>query len=194
MKLSKLLFPLLVICSLICTMYLQSTYAKYKDKIDGTTNIQIANWNIKVNNESILNKNSLTSNIEAVFPGSEYVNPNVLAPGVEGYYDITIDSTSVDVAFEYYVEVNKPAENTIIDLVVTGYEINPTATPNPTIYTDNISGSLLLSEQTETIRVYVKWDDSQSASMDNIADTEAVTNENAKALLTNTITFVQMNN
>ena len=60
-----LLFIILVSC---CLLYLfQSSYAKYRRKLEGTVSADIASWNIKVNGEDIANKKTLTTTIEPTF-------------------------------------------------------------------------------------------------------------------------------
>ena len=66
----------------------QSTYAKYKKQVNSNVNSTIASWNIKINNETINNKKTLTNSITPTFYENEYVKENTLAPGIKGYFDI----------------------------------------------------------------------------------------------------------
>lgn len=169
------------------------TYSKYKDKVEGTTNIQIASWNIAVNTEYINNKLNLTNDIQPVFEGNEYIKAGVLAPGAVGYYDIIIDGTLSDVSFNYIIEASNSIESTIADLVITSYIINPDTSTTFIDYTVPITGIINPDDEIVTIRIYITWDDSISSSMDNATDTAAIIDENVKALITNTIEFNQVN-
>lgn len=175
--------------------FAQNTYSKYKDDVDGTTNIQIARWNIIVNNESIANKTSLTNNIQATFPGTDYISPGVVAPGSEGYYDIVIQSRNVDVAFNYKLNASLDPNSGISDLVITGYTIDPVEPMENNVteeYTGEITGDVPLGKIITTIRVYIKWDDSPTNTMDNIADTNAVIDSSTVALFINNLEFNQI--
>lgn len=183
-----------IIFILISFIYIGNlTYSKYKDQVNGTTNIKIASWNIIVNSESIAGKTTLTSDIQPVFTGNEYVNEGVLAPGVSGYYDITIDATNVDVSFSYSITCSNSVESTIDDLIITDYIVNPDVNSIATSYTGPITGTASYTDIIK-IRIYIKWNDDESASMNNLADTDAILDANAKALITNVITFNQIKN
>lgn len=190
MKLLKKII-LLSILSLILIATINITYAKYKDQINGKTNIQIARWEIKVNNETIKNKDNLETNITPTLPGNEYIKPNILAPGATGYYDIIIDGTNADVAFNFDITIEK--ENILKDLIITGYEFSPTETPNPIPYQNNIKGTITLNQKKITTRIYIEWDDSDTNQMNNEEDTETVIN-NTEITLKNKITFTQIKN
>lgn len=175
----------------VCLIYLcQSTYSKYKDQISGNTNIEIATWKIVINDEDISGKKSLTKNITPVLPGNEYIKEGVLAPGAEGYYDIIIDSSNIDVAFNYSITASL-SESTISDLIITGYEINPTDEPNILDYEEKISNDVDYKTESITIRIYIKWDDSETNTMDNMADTE-ITLNNSSISFKNYIEFNQI--
>ena len=45
----------------------QNTLSKYRDEFDGLTSVQLARWNIKVNNQEIANQDTLTADITPYF-------------------------------------------------------------------------------------------------------------------------------
>ena len=45
----------------------QTSLAKYRKQITGNVDLQIAKWNIKINDEDVENKSVLTNNIIPVF-------------------------------------------------------------------------------------------------------------------------------
>ncbi len=68
---------------LICVLFaviIVNTYSRYRTSTSGTTNITIAKWNIKVNNQTIKNNSDLSTVISPVFPGTNDINANVIAP------------------------------------------------------------------------------------------------------------------
>lgn len=170
-------------------LLINNTYAKYREKIDGDAAINVASWDIKINNESISTQVKLTNDIIPLFPGDEYTKANVLAPGVTGYYDIIIDASNVDVSFSYEISANVSDESVVTDLIVTGYSID-----NGDIieYTDSISGIVPYDTDSETVRIYIKWDD-ENGTMDNRADTLASFDE-GNAIVTNSLIFSQIRN
>ena len=70
-----IIFILVVTISFIYLF--QSTYAKYKKQVNSNVNSTIASWNIKINNETINNKKTLTNSITPTFYENEYVKENI---------------------------------------------------------------------------------------------------------------------
>ena len=99
MKLKKVYLLLALTCLLLLVSLIQSTYAKYVSKAEVGSNFAIATWNFKVNEQDINNNNDLSNVIVPVFENNPNIKDNVLAPTAEGYFDINIDHSSVDVSF-----------------------------------------------------------------------------------------------
>ena len=177
-------------CSILTV---KETYSKYISSAEGEAISSIASWKIKINDQSILSNTSITNTIKPVFIGNKDVNDGYIAPKSEGYFDIVIDTTDVDVSYEYIVNTAVSDKSIVKDLIVTGYSINN----NPRIEIDNnsstIKNTVLKSSELSTIRlrIYITWDDSDSASMDNASDTLAsLSGENAS--LNVMLTFTQI--
>ena len=163
------LLSLLILLSLI-----QESYAKYITNASANTNMSIARWNIKVNTQDIINNNDFSEKITPVFPGNAYIASDILAPMSEGYIDLIIDHAQVDVAFNEVITLSYAAENTIDDLIITGYLIDSGVVTNFT--TNTIINYSVPKNPTTTshkIRIYVKWLDGTGETMDNEADTQA---------------------
>lgn len=193
MKKNKYLITVFLLAVIGVAFIYQQSYARYVKNVDGDLAATMASWNIKVNNESVLGKTSLENQIDAYFPGNEYVREGVIAPGASGYFDLIIDPTDVDVAFSYTIDLTGQAD--IPDIKVVGYEVNPTATPNMIAYdpSTGITNNIPIGSTTSTVRVYVKWDDSAAAEMDNSTDT--VTNQTYTTVTFDVyINFTQINN
>lgn len=189
-----ILFIVLVSC---CLLYLfQSSYAKYRRQLEGTVSSDIANWNIKVNGEDIANKKTLTTTIEPTFLESENTKEGVIAPGVEGYYTITIDASDVDVNFLCTMHSDVSVDSSVSDLKTLSYVINPVGdTDERLTYSADTGIVQQISKNTNqtVFRVYIKWDD-DAGTMDNQADTEVATDDESKALMSVTLQFSQLNN
>lgn len=184
----------IVIICLSFTYLFQTSLAKYRKQISGNVNLEIAKWNIKINDEAIENKKVLTNDIVPVFEGNEYTKDSVLAPGSKGHCDIIIDSTNVDVDFTYEISLVVDENNAVSDLKTTGYIINPSDT-NQTIidYTDqtSITGTIIHNTPSTIIRLYFEWYDEADNEMDNQKDTEVAIDENSKIIISASARFSQ---
>ena len=182
-----IIFILVVTISFIYLF--QSTYAKYKKQVNSNVNSTIASWNIKINNETINNKKTLTNSITPTFYENEYVKENTLAPGIKGYFDINIDSSKVDVDFNYEVNAVLNNSTNLTDFKITDYELNDSGTKQ-NFNTTGISNSLPKNTKNTKIRFYIEWIDDDTNVMNNIEDTTYATNhDDVKYVLT--IKFTQ---
>lgn len=188
-------FAFLFICIILlgALYYIPITYAKYRKKVNGSVNFEMASWHILVNGEDVVGKKELTSKIVPAFPGDEYTKENVIAPGVVGYYDIIIDPSGTDVSFDYTIVSESPSDSSVLDLVTLGYVLNPVTGNEEITPVDatGITGSLEHNAAALTIRVFVEWDDSETNIMDNAQDTQVAADANSKAYLNVTLTFTQ---
>lgn len=173
-----ILVSILLICCCFVVLY-QDSYAKYKKKVDQNVGITLASWNIKLNNESVAGKETVEGNIIPTFENNEYTAENVIAPGSIGYFDITIDATEVDVSFSYELSVVVNDNELYPDIIAYGYAINPTEDSVASEFPqEGITGTITHNSNDTSIRIFIKWDDSENASMDNIQDTAlAIANE-----------------
>jgi hypothetical protein len=111
-----------------------------------------------------------------------------------GYFDLDFDFSQVDVSFEYKISISPNKESSVPDLIATSYAIDEgTLTPFSGSLQE-ISGTINLSDDIDSrlIRVFIKWDNSENATMDNSAQTKTTFDENNRALLDVTISFTQI--
>ncbi len=158
----------------ITVFLVHDSYAKYLTTLNETTNIRVARWRILVNNNDIRSNSSATAVVTPTFYHNDNISDDIIAPTSEGYFDLIIDSSGADVSFQYTLNVAVNANSAVQDLVVTGYQVDNgsvvTTITNP-LYQDTILYSSGVTSK--TIRVFIKWDDSANATMDNAADTLA---------------------
>jgi len=196
MKLFRKYILLLALFSAIISIFaVINTFAKYVTSAQQMTDIPIARWNIKVNDTSIKNGDTLTNVITPIFPGSEHIAEGIIAPTAEGYFDLILDCTDADVSFSYNITISPNANSSVSDIVTTGYSID-----NGDILqfndvqnsiTDNIYYSSGITNR--AIRIYIKWNDnSQTENMDNAADTAATLDVTNGALLNVDLVFTQI--
>lgn len=190
----KMTLLVAIISLLFCFSTINETYAKYNTSLEGKTNMSVARWHILVNNQDVRNNSSTSAELAPTFLGTEHIAPDVIAPTSEGYVDLIIDSSQVDVSFSYTITPDVDATSSVTDLIVTGYTVNSSekiAISNGQSITDNIYK--IDNVNLTTIRLYVKWDDSSNSKMTNEEDTNAsFMNEQAKLKLN--IQFVQIPN
>ena len=97
-----------------------STFARYVTVVEYDTTVAIANWQILVNNVDILNGETLTDFIQLI-PSTQTTTNNKLAPGQNGYFDITINPEGTDVAIEYKITFD--VSNLPTGIILKSYEI-----------------------------------------------------------------------
>lgn len=188
----KTIYSLLVIFSLtLCVFFITESYAKYLTSTEGNAKMNVARWKIIVNNEDIKNNSSLTTQITPTFLGNDNIAENVIAPTSEGYFDLIIDATEADVSFKYNIDIEVDKNSSVQDLKISKFVIGEEEII-PTDNTYSIERQVLHKDNTQiiNIRVYIYWDDSESASMDNTMDTQATIDNNA--LLNVNLNFTQL--
>lgn len=193
----KIKIVLSCISLIICLSFIKDTYAKYITETNGQANIMVAKWKILVNNQDIITNNNITSTITPTFEGNANIKDGVIAPGAVGYFDLLIDPTNTDVTFSYEITTTISEESSVQDLVVTGYSINDEETITFTEDQEKIiKNTIFYSEERTTtkIRIYITWQDSETETMDNAADTSATLSTDKQAKATVNIKFIQTPN
>ena len=159
---------------LLLVNLIQETYAKYISSADATGNLTIAKWVFTVNNQDVLAESDFSRAITPIIEENDYIADGVLAPTSVAYFDVTINSADVDVAYTETLDVTRANDNTVADLDIIGYKKNDGSFVE-TANTEEISitTDYELGEQGEnTYRFYVKWnDDVSTESMNNAEDT-----------------------
>ena len=188
---NKIKFFIALISLVYCISLIQDTYAKYVSSASGNATMSIARWNILVNDTDIKNNSNFTNTITPVFEGNENIANNVIAPTSTGYFDIVLDGANADVSFNYTINLDVDETSDVSDLVIEKYTIG--SDPTEYTYDGTISNNIILTDVNKTIsyRFYVTWNDSETASMDNVGDTLAAGGE---AKIAVSINFIQLKN
>ena len=190
----KILLILIGICICFLLFYTIQIYAKYLTSAEGSTTLTIANWNILVNDLSIKNNTDISNSIVPVFPGNEHIESCIIAPTVEGYFDLNLDFSNADVSFKYEISVTSDENSSVKDLVATGYSLDDGEKISFENYNETISETITLSSNINTrkVRVYIMWnDDDESQTMTNDDDTISTSSENPPLLNVN-VSFTQV--
>ena len=160
----------------------------------GSTEINVARWNILVNNLSIKDNPDISTTLTPVFPGNENIASGIIAPTAEGYFDLEFDFRDADVSFEYEITTSVDENSVVKDLVTTGYSIDDGEKIIFDEYNQPIKETIDLNSGIETrkVRIYILWnDDEQTQVMTNEEDTLVATN-GIPAVLKVNISFKQI--
>ncbi len=193
---SKKIFTLIILILIgILLFNIIQTYAKYLTMASGSTNIAVAQWNIQVNQISITDENSdISATIIPVFPGTTHIAENIIAPTAEGYFDLDLDFTDVDVSFTYTVNMEVNPNSPVQDLVATGYSVDNGQKITFQEYNTPITETILLNSNisSRSIRIYLLWDDDiATQTMDNEDDALSTTS-NSPVSFDVSLSFIQV--
>lgn len=195
----KLKVKILVVFALIgfSLSVMSNTYSRYIADTTGDVEMVFAKWQILVNNSDITSKESSEIDITPTIIENENVASNKLAPSSKGYFDIEIDPTTVEVSFNYKLNILENED--MPDLIISRYTIIDEETDLENInYLDivdnQISGTFNYQKNNEakpfTIRVYFEWYDGIDNTMDDSTDTDFVSNNESISIKAN-ISFEQ---
>lgn len=186
----KVIMLIACFCVLLCILTLQETYAKYTSAVNETTDITIARWRILVNDFDIRSNSSTTNLITPVFAGNANISSGVIAPTAEGYFDIVIDASGTDLAFDYTITINNSDDSPVSDVRITGCTLNGN---NVAVTNGTLTGRVNLTDQrVNTVRVYIEWYDGTGESMNNAQDTSTTMLENSVAKINVNANFTQV--
>lgn len=144
---------------LISLFFFMQAYSLFESNRVNTSELSIANWRVKVN-EDVISGSSSTFTIEDLnWTASANVKSGKVAPGMTGYFDIIIDPNSTDTSIRYDVTFdfsNLDEDQFSIDRVV---EINnkPIVRTGVSTYSNIMTLADIDNNETNTIRVYLTW-------------------------------------
>jgi len=178
---------------IISLLIIRSTYAKYLTSIDGGTNVNIAQWNLILNKQDILQNSDFSSTLSLKVPKSDYYIEDYMVPGATGYYDLIIDSSNVSLPFRFHITCSVAENSDIKDAKIIGYSRNGNS---QITYLDDskkeITDSVSETVDTCSVRVYVKWIDNDSSETMNDTNDTSVALNNGNAIITTNISFEQI--
>ena len=168
---------------------ISTTYSRYVADANGDVALTFAKWQILINDEDITSGNVQSIDITPTIVDNDNVASGKLAPSGLGYYDIEIDVSNVETAFDMHISLDN---EDMADLRISGYSIDDGEEVE--IDDGQIDESFDYDEDLETInvRIYFEWYDvdDNSSSMDDEDDTEFVS-ENDEITITTNLSFEQ---
>ena len=196
---------LVILIMLALIIALLPTLSKYVTTANGESSINIARWEIKVNSQSIRQNKDISGVITPVFPGTQHIANDVIAPSSEGYFDLIINFTDADVSCDYVITFQTLNSN-VTDLIVTSYKApdGTTITVSDASTRNNVDihgtynyGNTATNNLVQNYRINVMWNDNPTTeSMNNTQDTNATvptntTDEYATTKMNVQIAFTQ---
>lgn len=199
------IIQILCIISILITIFsIQRTYAKYFEKVDSTYQTGIKRWLINVNTYNIHEMSELNKVMQPILVDDENMNNNnTLVPGRKGYFEMLIDYSAVDLAFEYEFFIEQLNNEPLEDFEIYGYEVIDADGTSTVTETKEIKGVIDPTTEVDSngdkkreIRVLFRWNDENADTTDsasepglnNLEDTqfkgEEDTSENADGLHT----------
>ncbi len=140
-------------------MIFVGSYALFESQRTNTSELTIAKWEIKVNDNMLSGSTSEFTINNFTWSTSEYVKEGKAAPGLNGYFDIEIDPNDADTSIRYDItfdfSVLDPDQFVITEIKeIDDKDIVRTAeyTYSNVITLDDIDDG-----ETNTIRVYIEW-------------------------------------
>lgn len=149
-------------------LFFYVSLARYSAIAENTSTIEIANWNILINNIDV--EEETLTNIVALIPdiedGNETTTDNKLAPGKRGHFDIVINPEKTEVSIDY--EISFECGNLPTGIELTTYDIKEDNITGQTMQNNLIEGTINLdstdqvlnADDSKTITVYWEWKES----------------------------------
>ena len=199
MKEKKYIIIMGIIIIILLSIIIGNTVAKYITSKSSDADINIARWQVLVNNTDITSAATLNNIITPVFPGNNNIASGVIAPTAEGYFDITIDASNTDVSLGYEITTSPNDTSIVTDLVMSGYSIDG-GTKQAIVPDENdefkVTGNILYNSQDKdvSLRIYLKWNDDENdgAEMDNSDDTSTTQAQESVAKVNVNLKFIQL--
>ena len=199
MKEKKYIIIMGIIIIVLLSIIIGNTVAKYITSKSSNADINIARWQVLVNNTDVTSAASLNNVIIPVFPGNNNIANGVIAPTAEGYFDILIDASNTDVSLSYEITTSPNDSSIVTDLVMSGYAIDG-GTRQDIIPDENdefkVTGNILYNSQDKdvSLRIYLKWNDDENdgATMTNSIDTSTTQEQESVAKVNVNLKFTQL--
>ena len=167
---------------LVMILIVVGSYSLFESQRVNTTNLEIAKWEIKVN-ESLLSGNSSTFTVNNfTWSTSPYVMEGKAAPGLDGYFDIIIDPNDTDTSIRYDVtfDFSNLDNNQFSITEIKELDDKSIVRTDEYTYSNIITLDEIENSETNTIRVYIEWINDEA---NNIKDSELGTVLNSQLMI-----------
>ena len=155
-KYSMVLAPFFFLVTILIVI---GSYSLFESQRTNTSELEIAKWEIKVNDDLLSGGESTFTINNFVWSTSQYVKPGKAAPGLSGYFDIVIDPNDTDTSIRYDITFDFSNLDSDQFQITEIKEIDDKNIVRTGEYT--YSNIILLEDiddgETNTIRVYIEW-------------------------------------
>lgn len=165
------------------------TFGLFHSEVNGDVNLDVAKWNIEVNDTNISNGITDQFTINDIVYENEVVGnvvDNKFAPGVKGTYTLEIDPTDTSVSIKYEIIVeDEKFKNENIKITSLTLEDGELIQKDENTYV----GVILLSKKTvHTIKINLEWINEEK---NNAVDSAIGTRENPDLEIPVTVIITQ---
>ena len=144
---------------LVMILIAVGTYALFESQRQNTSELEIAKWEIIVNDDLLSGSASTFTVNSFTWSTSQYVKEGKAAPGIDGYFDIEIDPNDSDTSIRYDVTFDFSNLDSDQFTITEIKEVNDKSIVRTGEYT--YSNIIPLEDiedgETDTIRVYIEW-------------------------------------
>ncbi len=165
----KSLYLICFIFLLVTIFTIVDSYGLFESENTFLVDSDIARWNVVINGSDIkYNDTFVVDKVNLV--DNDNVLSGKIAPGSLGYFDIVIDPSGSDTAIRYDVtfDFSSLNSNIVVSSIEEVYSGNLIRTGDDT-YSKVITLDDILNNISNTIRVYIKWDNNED---NNDSDSE----------------------
>lgn len=154
----KILISIFILILCLTTIEIITSFGLFETNKTGTKQLDIAKWNIYVNNYN-LNGNNNTFTVDTItYTNNEGVTTGKFAPGVTGQFILVIDPRDTEVAFRYNLSIDLSSSQYSqiqIDRIEGIEGTNLTVTNN--VYSRIVSLNDITNHRKDKIKVTFSW-------------------------------------
>ena len=155
----KILMVLAPFFFIVAIFFFAEAYSLFESTKTNTSQIDIAKWQIKLNDTKVEGKTQEFTIDEVNWNDSINVKSGKVAPGMTGYFDIEIDPNNTDTSIRYDVtfDFSNLDENQFVIEEIKEIDNKPITRTGEFTYSNIISLDNIKNGETNTIRVYLSW-------------------------------------
>ena len=157
-KIKIVLYICLFISALVLLWFISDTYAVFETNSNGTANIPVGGWVIKLNSVDISSGQTVSFVVNNFnYSENAHIESGKIAPGRSGYFDVVLDPDGTDVSIRYDVTLDLEGdyEDNITYYVVTNGQSAIRTGENT--YSGVIDLNDIDNGDVATLRIVVEW-------------------------------------
>lgn len=170
---------LLVYVAVFSIFIFSATFSRYVSESNGTFGMELAAWNIEINNKLITPETTILNNEINLIPTTNVSEDGLIKPGQKGYFDILINPENTEVSLNYKITIDTSKLPSQIQL--TKYAVNDSNTKKNIPGNKTIEGDIYLDgkEKLDSLdkkqyRIFWEWP-AENAKIENIIQEYKIT-------------------